>query len=429
MARGAKKQPPPRVSLPAVNALLAAAAGLLVGALIGWILGGRHAARAREELARAEEKLRLLDDAGARLKESFAALSLEALRQNQQSFLDLARSQFGALQDASRSDLSERQKAIEAIVKPVAESIQQVDRKLQEVERQREGAYAGLIEQVKGLAETQSRLQSETSNLSRALRAPISRGKWGEMQLRRVVELAGMLDRCDFVEQPTLSDDQGKTLRPDMVVNLPGGKSVVVDAKAPLAAYLDAADLPDDAARESKLREHARHVRDHITALGARNYARHVEPAPEFVVMFLPGESFFGAALRLDPSLLEYGIERGVIPASPTTLIALLRAIGYGWRHEQLAENAKEISDLGRQLHERLRTMTGHFDSLGKSLDAATAAFNKAVASLDTRVLVSARRFEELGAGEGASIGTPEAIERQARLPNRAEAEGDEAAH
>jgi DNA recombination protein RmuC len=412
-----------------MNALLAAGIGLVVGALAGWILGARNAAKAREDLARAEEKLRVLDEAGVRLKESFAALSHEALRQNQQSFLDLARSQFGALQDASRTDLSERQKAIEAIVKPVAESLQQVDRKLQEVEKQRAGAYAGLIEQVKGLAETQTRLQSETANLSKALRAPISRGKWGEMQLRRVVELAGMLDRCDFIEQPTLADEHGKVLRPDMVVHLPGGKSVVVDAKAPLAAYLDAAELQDEAGREAKLRDHARLVRDHITALGARNYSRHVEPAPEFVVMFLPGESFFGAALQFDPSLLEYGIERGVIPASPTTLIALLRAVGYGWRHEQLAENAKEISDLGRQLHERLRTMTGHFDKLGRSLDAATAAFNQAVASLDTRVLVSARRFEELGAGEGATLETPDAIERQARLPSRPEAEGDEAAH
>lgn len=414
-----------------MNPVLAAAIGLVVGALAGWIVGARNAARAREDLARAEEKLRLLDEAGVRLKESFAALSHEALRQNQQSFLDLARSQFGALQEASRTDLSERQKAIEAIVKPVADSLQQVDRKLQEVEKQRAGAYAGLIEQVKGLAETQSRLQSETANLSKALRAPISRGKWGEMQLRRVVELAGMLDRCDFIEQPTLSDEQGKVLRPDMVVHLPGGKSVVVDAKAPLAAYLDAAEVQDDAAREAKLRDHARLVRDHITALGARNYSRHVEPAPEFVVMFLPGESFFGAALQFDSTLLEYGIERGVIPASPTTLIALLRAVGYGWRHEQLADNAKEISDLGRQLHERLRTMTGHFDKLGRSLDAATAAFNQAVASLDTRVLVSARRFEELGAGEGATLESPAAIERQARLPARPETESgtDEAAH
>ena len=412
-----------------MNPLLAAAIGLVVGALAGWIWGARGAAKAREDLARADEKLRLLDEAGARLKESFAALSHEALRQNQQSFLDLARSQFGALQDASRNDLSERQKAIEAIVKPVAESLQQVDRKLQEVEKERAGAYAGLIEQVKGLAETQTRLQSETAGLSKALRAPISRGKWGEMQLRRVVELAGMLDRCDFVEQPTLSDEQGKTLRPDMLVHLPGGKSVVVDAKAPLAAYLDAAETADENAREARLRDHARLVRDHITALSNRNYSRQVEPAPEFVVMFLPGESFFGAALQFDATLLEYGIERGVIPASPTTLIALLRAVGYGWRHEQLAENAKEISDLGRQLHERLRTMTGHFDKLGRSLDAATAAFNQAVASLDTRVLVSARRFEELGAAEGATLEPPDAIERQARLPSRPEAEGDEAAH
>ncbi len=368
-----------------------------------------------EERKSGEEKLRLLDEARTRLSDAFQALSAEALRNANASFLQLAKESLSTHQAAAKGDLEKRQQAIAEMVAPVRDSLGKLDVKIGAIEKEREGAYRQITEQVTSLQSTQEQLKREASNLVQALRAPQVRGRWGEIQLRRVVELAGMVNYCDFSEQVTVETDDGRQ-RPDLMVRLPGGKTVVVDSKVPLAAYLDAVAVPDETARRSKLADHARHVRDHVTALSRKSYWDQFRPAPEFVVLFLPGESFFSAALEQDPSLLEVGASKNVVIATPTTLIALLKAVAYGWKQEKLAENASEISELGRELYKRLADMGSHLTKLGRNLGTAVEAYNSVVGSMESRVLVSARKFRDLeAAGSDKEIELLEPIEHAPR--------------
>src|SRR5689334_13722158 len=335
-------------------------------------------------------------DKTALLRDSFAALSQDALERNNRAFLDLAQTKLGEFQQSARVELDGRHKAISDLVQPLKESLARVDGKLQEVERERAGSNARLDEQLRALARTHQSLQSETNKLVRALRSPNQRGRWGEVQLKSVVERSGMVAYCDYVEKESVSND-GRRLTPDMIVRLPNGACIVIDSKVPIDAYLSAADTQDELTRESLLKEHARQVRDHIRTLGAKSYWSRFSPTPELVVMFLPGDPLLSTALQTDPSLFEFAIGQRVIPASPLTLVALLRTVATAWQQQRLTENAEEIQAMGRELYERLTTMADHVAQVGTALKRAGAAYDDFVGSLDARVLVSARRFRELG--------------------------------
>ncbi|HKT43396.1 MAG TPA: DNA recombination protein RmuC [Gaiellaceae bacterium] len=373
--------------------------GLAIGAAGAWLV-------LRAKLAAAEAAAGREDDLATR----FDALAAEALRKTTSTFLDVAEGRLG-----------QKEQAVEQLVAPIRESLKQVDGKIQQLEVARQGAYSELRTQVAELAQSQKELRTETGNLVGALRdRPNVRGRWGEIQLKRVVEMAGMVEHCDFETQKHVTTEDGR-LRPDLVVSLPGGKSVVVDAKFAGQAYLESLSSKDEDERLARLRDHARQVRDHITKLSAKSYWSQFDQTPEFVVLFIPGETYLSAALEQDAALIEDGVNQQVIIATPTTLIALLRAVAYGWRQETIAESARQISELGRELYSRLGTFTEHVAKVGRGLESAIRSYNEAVGSLETRVLPSARKFKEHGIAPAAELAELDVVDRGIRPVTAAE--------
>jgi DNA recombination protein RmuC len=369
----------------------------------------------------AEERLATVKDAQERLSASFKALSAEALQSSMAQLTELARSQLKAAQVEAKGDLDKRQQAVQQLVEPLKEQLSRVDAQLLKLDQERRESRGRLEAQLRTLTETGEKLRTETGALVTALRKPNARGQWGQMQLRNVVELAGMVRYCDFVEQSALGGDEG-SLRPDLVVSMPGGKHVVVDAKAPLQGVLDAYEARDEEEREQHLRAHARLLRKHVKALADKAYWDQLESAPDFVVMFLPGEHLYGAALEADPALLEDAMAQRVLIATPTTLLALLRAVAYGWQQERVAESAQAISELGRELHARIVKLSSLMSTLGSRLNSAVRAYNETVGSYEARVLPAARRFADHGAvASGRDLPAIEQVTVSARSVDSAE--------
>lgn len=374
-------------------------------------------AQREAELKAAAEKLALLEDAKAKLQDSFKALSSEALSKNNESFLNLAKTTLEKYQETAKGDLEKRQEAIHKTVEPVGLALKAFNERVEKIEDRRTQSDASIRQQLQQLAESQVQLSRTTSSLVQALRAPQVRGQWGEMQLRRTVEMAGMINYCDFEEQASVETNDGQRQRPDMLIRLPNERVVVVDSKVPLAAYLDALEADDPETQTTRMKAHARHLRDHIKGLSSKAYWTQFENAPEFVVLFIPNETIFSAALEQDPQLIELGVLNKVILATPTTLIALLKAIAYGWQQEAIAREAKQIAALGKELYERIAVVTTHFAKLGKSLDQSVGHYNKTINSVESRLLVTAKKFEALDSASTGTLTETSAIEKTPALP------------
>ena len=364
-----------------------------------------------EERKSTKEKLEVLNNAQEDLSNSFKALSGEALKQNNQTFLDLAKQVMEKHQNSAKADLESRHNSISELVKPIKDSLGKFDSKVVDLEVKRESAYSALNQQVKSLAITHDSLKMQATNLTNALKTPSTRGRWGEIQLRNVVEMAGMLDYCDFQEQASKPTENG-SVRPDMIIKLPANKIIVIDSKAPLASYLKAHETDDESLKNQLLKKHAQDTKSHLKALSGKAYWEQFSDSPEFVVMYLPGESIFSGALQQDSLLIEEGIRKKVILASPLTLISLLMVVAHGWKQEQIAESTREIADLGKELHERICSFANHLTKLGKGLSGAVDSYNSAVGSLDKRVLVTARKFDQLGASSKGELVSPKTINR-----------------
>jgi DNA recombination protein RmuC len=415
-----------------MEVLIGLVCGFCFGAGAVYFVLSATLAKAREELASiraqreaelqaAEEKLNLLEEGKKNLQDSFQALSSEALSKNNESFLNLAKATLEKYQEGAKGDLDKRQEAINKTVEPVGIALKTFNERVEKIEERRTQTDASLKQQLQQLAESQVQLSKTTGSLVQALRAPQVRGQWGEMQLRRTVEMAGMIDKVDFEEQASVETGDGQRQRPDMIIRLPNERVVVVDSKVPLAAYLDALQSEDPDHQKERMVAHARHIRDHIKGLSAKSYWTQFDNAPEFVVLFIPNETIFSAALEQDPELIELGVLNKVILATPTTLIALLKAIAYGWQQEAIAREAKDIAALGKELYERVSVVTGHFTKLGKSLDQSVGCYNKAVSSLESRLLVTAKKFEALDSASPDPLPEPSLIEKQPSPPKQEE--------
>ncbi len=406
-----------------LDLILAFSAGGLFAYLFSRLLSQRKISALISEIVRYEERFKAqeenkkaLIETREKFEDAFKAISSEALQQNNQAFLTLAQTAMGTVTQAAKHDFDTSSKAIENLVAPVKEALSQIDQKLNLVEQARIKGFTALDQQIQNLSASNQSLRQEASNLSKALKAPSVRGRWGEMQLRRVIELSGMSDHCDFSEQAQFSNSESESkARPDLIVYLPSGGTLAIDAKAPINAYIESLEALNDSDRDRKLKEHAQHVKSHLINLSRRGYWSQLPKSPDFTVLFLPGEVFFSAALEQDPSLLEYGMDQKIILATPTTLLALLKAVSYGWRQESLAENAKEISALGATLYSRLAKFFEHLEQVGDGVRKSVVAYNKAVASLESRVIPATRKLHELGATSEDEVKLPESVTEEPR--------------